>query len=131
MMAGVRLRLKPGSSESRYRALPLHQPCLVGISLSGGHNALIFVVKSGVNSGNRGNIFLDHECFQGYSPLGMHILRPQPSLLLFNISPLTAIVMQVCDTPLLPKVRVKWSATLPCNREALSSNLGAETACSS
>ena len=40
MMGGVRLRLKPGSSASKYTALPLHQPCLVGISLSGRHNAL-------------------------------------------------------------------------------------------
>jgi len=128
MMAGVRPRLKPGSSESKYRALPLHQSCLVGTSLSGGHNTLIFVVKSDVNCENRGNIFLDREYSEGDSPLGVHIFCPQPSLLLSHISLLTAIVMKVCYTPLLPKVRVKWSGALPCILEALSSNLGAEAA---
>ena len=56
------------------------------------------------------------------------IYCPQPSLLLSHISLLTAIVMKVCYTPLLPKVRVKWSAALPCILEALSSNLGDEAA---
>lgn len=98
MMAGVRPRLEPGSSESKNRSL--HQSCLVGTSLSVGHNALILVVKSGFNSWNGGNLFLDHECFQGDYPLGVHIFRPHPSPLLSHISLLTTIVMHVCDMPL-------------------------------
>jgi len=125
-MGGVRPRLKPGSSEGKYRALPLHQPCLVDITLSGRHNALIIVVKSGVNSGNRGNIFLDHGVFKVTVLLGCIYSVPShryyfPTFHYFTTS------SRVYDTPLLPKVRVKWSAALPCIREALSSNLGAET----
>ena len=132
MMAGVRPRLEPGSSESKNRSL--HQSCLVGTSLSVGHNALILVVKSGFNSGNGGNLFLDHECFQGDYPLGVHILSPPLAITFPHFTTYyhrhARLRHAFKDSLLLPKIRVKWSALLLCIREALSSNLDAETACS-